>query len=331
MKNIWDIGISIILFLQGLGGWLAAPMKLITFLGKVEFYLVLMPALYWCWDMRLGLRTGVLLMLSGGLNDVLKIAFHQPRPFWVDQRVQPLSVETNFGFPSGHAQNGIAVWGLIAHALRRRWAWPVALVLAILISLSRAYLGVHFPHSLLLGWLVGALLLWAFLRWESPVSRWLKERSLGQQVLVAFFASLALLGLSALSLLSLGDWQVPASWAQAALASTGEPIDPLTPKYAFTSAGVLFGMGAGAAWLVRAGGFRSDGPAGKRLTRYVLGMVGLLGLWFGLGEVLPHDPSLLALVLRYVTAALAGVWVSAAAPALFLRLNLAEEAGESGS
>ena len=32
-----------------------------------------------------------------------------------------------------------------------------------------------------------------------------------------------------------------------------------------------------------------------------------------------------------VTSALAGVWVSAAAPALFLRLNLAEKAGESGS
>lgn len=330
MESIWDIGLSIILFLQGLGGWLAAPMKLITFLGTVEFYLVLMPALYWCWDMRLGLRTGVLLMLSGGLNDALKIAFHQPRPFWVDQRVQPLSVETNFGFPSGHAQNGIAVWGLLADAVRRRWAWPVALALAFLISLSRAYLGVHFPHSLLFGWLVGALLLWAFLRCEAPVTRWLKERSLGQQVLVAFFASLALLALSALSLLSVGDWQVPAAWAQAALASTGEAIDPLTPKYAFTSAGVLFGMGAGAAWLFHAGGFHSGGPAGKRLARYLLGMVGLLGLWFGLGAVLSHDASLLSLVVRYVTAALAGGWVSAVAPALFLRLNLAEKAAQSG-
>jgi hypothetical protein len=137
--------------------------------------------------------------------------------------------------------------------------------------------------------------------------------------------------LSALSLLSLGDWQVPAAWAQNALAATGETIDPLTPKYAFTSAGVLFGMGAGAAWLARAGGFRSDGPASKRLARYLLGMVGLLVLWFGLDAVLPHDASLLSLGLRYLSAALAGVWVSAVAPALFLRLNLAERSARSGS
>lgn len=331
MERISDIGIVIILFLQGLGAWLAVPMKLITFLGKVEFYLVLMPALYWCWDVGLGLRTGVLLMLSGGLNDALKIAFHQPRPFWISQEVEALSVETNFGLPSGHAQHGISVWGLLAHSLRRRWAWPVALVLVFLIGLSRAYLGVHFPHSLLFGWLVGALILWAFLRWEAPVSRWLRERSLGQQVLVAFLASLALLGLSAVSLLSLGDWQVPAAWAQNALAATGEAIDPLTPKYAFTSAGVLFGLGAGAAWLARAGGFRSDGPASERLARYLLGMVGLLVLWFGLDAVLPHDASLLSLVLRYVSAALAGLWVSAVAPALFLCFNLAEKSARSGS
>jgi hypothetical protein len=205
------------------------------------------------------------------------------------------------------------------------------LVLVFLIGLSRAYLGVHFPHSLLLGWVVGALILWAFLRWEARVSHWLRERGLGQQVLVAFLASLALLGVSAVSLLSLGDWQVPAAWAQNVLAATGEAIDPLTPKYAFTSAGVLFGMGAGAGWLARAGGFLADGPARKRLARYLLGMVGLLVLWFGLDALLPEDAGALSLVLRYLSAALAGVWVSAIAPALFLRLNLAEKSARSST
>lgn len=331
MEVILDVGIRIILFVQGLGAWLLAPMKLLTFLGEVEFYLLLMPALYWCWDARLGLRLGVLLMVTGGLNDALKIAFRQPRPFWIDQRVQALSVETNFGFPSGHAQHGISFWGRLAQALGRSWAWPAALVLAFLVGLSRLYLGLHFPHSLLVGWAVGALLLWAFLRWEAPVSRWLSRRTYREHLLIAFCASLALFGLSVLSLVSVGDWQVPEEWAQAALASVGEPIDPLSPRYALISAGVLFGLGAGAAWQSRAGGFRADGPTVKRLARYLLGLAVLGALWFGLDAVVPDNSSLLSWALRYLSGALAGAWVTAGAPALFLRLRLADREGGAGT
>lgn len=82
MEDLWAAGIAAIVWLQGLGPTLTTPMKLISFLGQVEFYLLLMPALYWCWHAKKGLRLGVLLMVSAGLNEALKVAFHQPRPFW---------------------------------------------------------------------------------------------------------------------------------------------------------------------------------------------------------------------------------------------------------
>lgn len=326
METLWDMSILIIRFLQSLGDWLTAPMRFLSFLGRAEFYMLFMPALYWCWDAGLGLRIGLVLMLSSGLNGALKIAFRQPRPYWVSQQIAALSSETSFGLPSGHAQNAVSVWGLLAALWRRRWTWGAALALAFLIGLSRLYLAVHFPSDVLVGWLVGAIILWAFLRWEAPVGDWLKRRSLGGQTLIAFVASLVLLLLTLLASASLESWQVPESWVQNALAITGEAPDPLSLGGALQIAGTIFGMGAGAAWLHHAGGFRADGPAWKRLVRYLVGLIGVFLLWYGLGAIFPRHEDWVSYSLRYLRYALVGAWVMAGAPALFLRLKLSERA-----
>jgi membrane-associated phospholipid phosphatase len=328
MESLWSAGIAMIVWLQSLGPGLTTPMKLLTFLGKVEFYLLLMPALYWCWDSRKGLRLGVLLMLSGGLNEALKIAFHQPRPFWVSSTVEALSVETTFGLPSGHAQQAVCVLGWLSHQKRRAWAWGLAGLLVVLISFSRAYLGVHFPHSLLIGSVVGAVLLWAFVRWEPRASAWLVGRSLAEQLWVALLGSLTLLGLSVVALAYLRGWSVPAAWTRAALEKTGEPIEALTPSYALMSAGVLFGMGAGAAWLQHCGGFSAGGTTLRRVLRYVVGMAVVAVLWFGLESLLPQDAGPVVLVLRYLHASLVGFWVAGGAPRVFGELGLADESSD---
>jgi membrane-associated phospholipid phosphatase len=335
MQSTWSMEASIIRFVQNLGPWLQVPMDVASFMGTVEFYLLTMPLLYWCWDNRLGLRLALMLVLTVGTNEALKMAFHWPRPYWVlpADQVQALSSEANFAFPSGHAQQAMSLWGLLANWLSRpgrgaapsrRWVWLPALALILLNGVSRIYLGVHFASDVLAGWAVGALLLWAFLRWEDAAKKWLVERSLAVQILVSLVASLALLGLSVLARLSLGSWQVPMSWAQTALARGGEPIDPLNLKNAVDVAGVLLGMGAGGAWMAKAGGFDPGGPLAKRLVRYALGLVGLVGVWFGLRALFPQGESLAIYALRYGRSALVGAWVAAGAPALFVRLGLAE-------
>jgi len=73
-------------------------------------------------DAVLGLRIGIMLMLTGWLNSLLKMVFLSPRPYWFDSRVTPHAAETSFGLPSGHSQNSAAVFGLLGISLRKRWA-----------------------------------------------------------------------------------------------------------------------------------------------------------------------------------------------------------------
>jgi hypothetical protein len=67
------------------------------------------------------------------------------------------------------------------------------------------------------------------------------------------------------------------------------------------------------------------GPWRKRLSRYLIGVVGVLILWRGLGlvfDLLAPDETLPAHLLRYLRYSLVGLWISALAPLLFIRLGL---------
>jgi membrane-associated phospholipid phosphatase len=322
--NVWLAwGIPVITWLQGLGDWLTAPMQFFTFLGTEEFYLIVMPAILWCFDVRLGIRLGLILLASDGLNGVLKLAFGWPRPYWVSDQVNALSSETSFGLPSGHAQNALALWGRLAAGIGRRWATWAAVALISLISISRAYLGVHFPSDVIAGWIAGGILLWAFLRLDAPASAWLSRLSPAGRVGIAFVASLAILGLQYGVLALTQGRPVPAEWAERALAATGEAIAPRSLEGMFTTSGLLFGFGAGAGLLSGWGGFDGRGPWLKRLARFLIGLVGVLAIWLGLRMVFPSGEEPLALLLRYLRYAAAGLWVAYLGPRVFAWMRLA--------
>ncbi len=316
-----DIQIALIQTLQAQAAWLEAPMRFFSFLGQPEFYLLVIPILYWCWDPRLGLRLGLLMGISGGLNEALKVAFHLPRPYWVSPEVRALGSYPSFGLPSAHAQGAVALWGLLAVDARRRWFWAFAAVMALLIGGSRVVLGVHFPADVVAGWAVGVVVLLGFLALEEPVGRRVAALPLSRQVLVAFAGSLALALASFAALAALGDWQVPASWAAGALERSGEPIHPLFLRDAVTASGLFFGFAAGAAVERRRGSMCTVGKGSVRLLRYIFGIAVTGAIWFGLGLLVPPDPLAAAYLLQYLRAAVAGAWVSFGAPAVFARAN----------
>jgi membrane-associated phospholipid phosphatase len=311
---------------QTLNQGLVPLMRFFTFLGKEQFYLLVMPLLYWCIDRPLGIRVGIMLTLSASLNDVLKLAFHSPRPFWINPSVEAIEFESSFGIPSGHAQNAVAVWGTFASRLKARWIWIVAVLLMLFIGLSRLFLGVHFPRDVLTGWLIGAVILALFLVLEHPIGGWFRAMQAGKQIAILLAVSL---GLSAVGWVEKGlleGWELPSQWIQNAASAlpAGEVFNPLSLAGLLTSTGAFVGLTSGALWIERRGGFTPSSSFVQGLLRFLLGLVGVLLLWFGLGAVFPHGETWLAYLFRYIRYSLVGLWISAWAPWLFLRLRLAE-------
>jgi membrane-associated phospholipid phosphatase len=320
-------GLDLVIRVQSLGLWLRDPMLFFTFLGSEPFYMLIMPALLWCYDAGLGLRVGLVLIGSLNVNAVLKLAFQLPRPYWVSSAVQPFSTETSFGLPSGHAQDGVAVWGRLAASIGSRRAQVGAAVLVLLISVSRLYLGVHFPLDLAAGWVVGLLLLAIFLRFEQPVWWRVKRWAPGWQIALALVASLAFAALGASAIAAHQASALPASWLDAMAASqlTDVLVDPRGLDGVVTASGTLFGFAAGGILLVRWGGFNAKGRWPHRLARYAVGAFGVALLMLVLGLVDLSAGSPIDLAWRFLRYGLIGLWISYFAPRTFKLLGLVEE------
>jgi membrane-associated phospholipid phosphatase len=331
MQVFINSGIAFIIALQNaVGDWIIAPMRFFSYLGNEEFFLLVLPLIYWSVDSALGLRVGFILVTSNLFNYVGKLIFAGPRPYWVSSHIRALwSTETSFGVPSGHAQLAVSVWGMFAaynSASRRIWIWIMAIVVIFLIGFSRMFLGVHFPHDVLFGWLLGAVILWAFMRFWEPVGAWVGKKTLSQQILIAFVVSLLFI------VLGFGTWtfrsgyQIPETWISNALLAGTELPDPVDPNSTFTSAGTFFGLAMGAAWIISTGGYQASGPVAKRAIRYVIGLIGVLILYVGLGAIFPRGDGFIFYLLRYIRYVLVGWWVAGGAPWVFVRFKLAERA-----
>ena len=329
MDNIINLGIQLIIWVQSLGSWLTPLMKLFTFLGNEQFYLMIAPAILWCIDAKLGLRLGLFLMVNGMVNTAFKVAFHGPRPYWYTSDVKVFgSAENSFGVPSGHAQNGVVVWGTVAHRINNRWTWIVAILVMFLIGVSRIYLAVHFPHDVLLGWLFGAVILWVLLHFEMPVLKWFNKNSTSIKLLIVFLFSLVLILLVVIAQLFLRGWNIPPEWINNAQKAFPEEaaINPLSFHNFLSSPGAFFGLAAGWIWITKLGGFSTHGSWWKLMLRYILGVVGVLILYIGLGSIFADSETFISYAIRYIRYALIGFWISGFAPWLFIKLKIANQA-----
>jgi membrane-associated phospholipid phosphatase len=325
MDILIQTGIDWIVSIQSLGSWLEWPMEFFTFLGEENFFFLVLPLIYWSIDAGLGLRIALILATSNYLNSIAKLLFAAPRPYWVSAQVKPFLAEHTFGIPSGHAQNAAALAGIIADwfSAGKRWVWVLAFVLTFLIGFSRIYLGLHFVHDVLAGWLMGYVILFAFIRFWDPVAAWLNTKTLLQQAMIAFMISLVMITIGALTTARLDGYIFPAEWVDNARRAGPVP-DPVSIETILTSAGSFFGLTAGMAWIAARGGYQVSGALEKRALRYVIGLIGIIILWFGLGQIFPRGETLIPLVLRYVRYALVGFWVTAGAPWLFFHFKLAD-------
>ena len=125
----------------------------ITQFGEETAFLVVALILFWCVDKHRGYY-----VLSAGLlgtvaNQFLKLIFRVPRPWVLDPEFtileQAREAASGYSFPSGHTQNAVGVFGATARGLKNKWVKVGCISVAVLVPLSRMYIGVHTPADVL--------------------------------------------------------------------------------------------------------------------------------------------------------------------------------------
>jgi hypothetical protein len=288
-------------------------MEFMSYLGSAAFYVPLLLALFWCVAPRLAARASVVLLFGAVVNSLLKLVFHDPRPYWTDRSIEGRQSLTSFGMPSGHAQNAVAGWGFFTAQTRRWMLWGGAAVIVFLIGVSRVYLGVHSIGQVLAGWGIGLILLVAVLGLEPVVVPWWVRQHLVLQMLLSLSASLLLLAAAWGAVQPLQDWQWPQAWAEA-IRAAGGITEPITPTDSAQASGALCGALMGLSILASRGWFEPGGKAWQRLTRLPVGLAGTAGIAFFEGT---------GLIQAFVVQTLLTLWVTAGAPEAFVRLGLA--------
>jgi membrane-associated phospholipid phosphatase len=319
MEGIQEIGIAFIQQLQTLSPTLDPLMEFLSFLGTFYFMMFFIPLIYWLFDKRTGLNLLFLLLITGTLTDYFKQLLHQPRPYWLGE-VQELASESAYGLPSAHASNTLALFGYLMYRIRKTWAWVVGSLLIFLIGISRMYLGVHFPSDVLAGWILGLIVLLLFIRFEKPVVNWWGKRSDAAQVGMGFLLSLVMILVGFLILGIISGTPDPQEWASFS-------TEARSAESYINYGGLFFGAICGIVCVRRWAAFKVDGAWWAKLLRFMVGMIGVGILYFGLDiafALIAEDTSLLGMVLRYLRYAMAVYWVVFVAPWLFLKLKLAQ-------
>lgn len=254
---------------------LTALFKFITLLGNKEFYILVLPLFFWLWDKDKAVKLLFILLPSVLINFYLKETFQTARPVGV-----AMIEQGGFSFPSGHAQGSTTLWLMLALMVRQRWMTILAAAMIILVSISRVYLGVHYPIDVIGGGLIGAGLVLMYQKYLfDPLKSFITSKTpIFQTVFVTTFVLL-------LTVLN------PADEAITILAVLwGFVVAIILSKVTHRKPPEVF-------WL--------------KLLSVVIGLIGVILVWKGLKVLLP--PMEIAKFGRY---ALIGVWI-AVVPLLF--------------
>lgn len=318
-EQIWEVGLVFITWLQTTYPQLQDFFTFVTNLGNDEFYLALFPLIYWCLNKQAGKLLGYVFFVSVFVNSIMKQAFRDPRPFWVDANVGLDTREEGYGLPSGHTQNATILYIFLAAWLRRFWFWLFAFFMIFLMGLSRIYLGAHFVTDVLGGFLLALLILAIFAFWQDRYGTNFGKRILGRRLMVAIILPviLVLVFIAVRLIIGVPDMDVP--WASYIPAAERASVDGVAQAF-----GLVAGFGIGIVLEGSRVRFRANGFLWKRVVRYIVGIIVLVAIWAGLKEIFPEDPIWLAVPLRALRYFLAALWAAYFAPWLFVRLGLAE-------
>ena len=130
-------------------------MLALTELGGETVFLVLALIVFWCVDKRRGYFMMTVGFVGTVCNQFMKLFCRIPRPWVLDPEFTPveqaLEDASGYSFPSGHSQSAVGTFGGIAYTVKNKWIKGICIAIAVLVPLSRMYIGVHTPADVLVG------------------------------------------------------------------------------------------------------------------------------------------------------------------------------------
>lgn len=137
----------------------------ITAFGEDTLLFLGSAGIYWSVNKQVGFCMCFHYHLSNYVNQFIKLTVCVNRPWIRDSRIHPvagaMAGATGYSFPSGHTAKAIAVWGSfgVSAGKKNKHIPRFFFCLAILVGISRNYLGVHTPQDVVVSLGIGIVLL----------------------------------------------------------------------------------------------------------------------------------------------------------------------------
>ena len=165
LDTILQLDGELLVAIQGLHmGWLDPIVSCYTKLGDAGLlWVALSLAMLFHKSTRKAgaLALGAMILGLIVTNLTIKPLISRPRP-WLDWPIVPLVTEKDpNSFPSGHTCAAFAAAMVWVRTLPQKRDRVIVAVMAVLMGLSRLYVGVHYPSDVLAGAVIGSLCAWA--------------------------------------------------------------------------------------------------------------------------------------------------------------------------
>jgi len=154
-----DVGVFMLLNMRGRRpSWLDWLMLYFTQLGNFVFALFVALLIYFGKNQLLAYELVLGILTLGLIVQMLKVSFHRIRPYVKLQNIRIIgSRAKGRSFPSGHTSQAFFMATLLTHSYNADvMAWSFVYALALLVGVTRIYVGMHYPRDVIAGALLGS-------------------------------------------------------------------------------------------------------------------------------------------------------------------------------
>ncbi len=274
--------------------------EIITMFGEQYFLIVIITFIYWNISKKQGFMLSFVYLFSTFINIVVKISVRAKRPFQELDFIKGKRVHTatGYSFPSGHTQGATSFFVTFLQQINKWWFTIIAILIPVLIAISRVYLGVHWPIDVLVALILGIIISIVLYKYLNKIY--------DNKTKLYFFIKLIVL---IVTIIAIAIIIINSLYFDGKL---------LIRDY-FKLSGVLVGVSIGFILEEEKTPFSNKGSFYIKLIRFILGITTTMGIMIGLKYILPSN-----IIFDFIRYSIVGAWITLLYPLLGLKLKLFE-------